>query len=226
MPPSCLFIVLSLSHPLVVSSHQLDVASPPVIPPSRRPLAPLLSRCLAPAGCCVNSRRTALSSSCHATSLSSCHLITALPCHLIAPAGCCVASHRTALSSSSHLTALWVSCSGWLLRQLLSRHPLILLSCLPLVLLVCAGWLLCGLHQTMLPPPVIGRTSHRCHRRHYRHCCCPRRHCHHRHRHHHRRYHRCQTRRRPLPKKEATAAAPPAYQRQHQCVNIYKSGHI
>jgi hypothetical protein len=26
-----------------------------------------------------------------------------------------------------------------------------------------------------------------------------------------------------LPKKEATAAAPPVYQRQHQCENVYKS---
>ncbi len=34
--------------------------------------------------------------------------------------------------------------------------------------------------------------------------------CHHRHRHHHGRTHHC-----PLPKKGATAAPPPAYQRQH-----------
>jgi hypothetical protein len=36
-------------------------------------------------------------------------------------------------------------------------------------------------------------------------------------------YHRGQTCHRPLPKKEATAAAPPAYQWQHQCENVYKS---
>jgi hypothetical protein len=36
-------------------------------------------------------------------------------------------------------------------------------------------------------------------------------------------HHRGQTRRRPLPKKEAKTAAPPAYQRQHQCENFYKS---
>ncbi len=87
--------------------------------------------------------------------LSSSHRpITALPsCHLIAPAGCCVASRCTALSSSSHRAALSSSCSGWLLRCLPSRHPLVLLSCLPLVLSLsyhCAalslshltGWLL------------------------------------------------------------------------------------
>jgi hypothetical protein len=38
------------------------------------------------------------------------------------------------------------------------------------------------------------------------------------HRHHHAQTHRC-----PLPKKEATAAAPPAYQRQQQCEKVYKS---
>jgi hypothetical protein len=37
------------------------------------------------------------------------------------------------------------------------------------------------------------------------------------------RHHRGQTRRRPLPKKEATAATPPAYQRQHQDENVHKS---
>ncbi len=42
-----------------------------------------------------------------------------------------------------------------------------------------------------------------------------------RHRLHH--HHRGQTCRRHLPKKEATAAAPPAYQRQHQRQNVYKS---
>ncbi len=42
--------------------------------------------------------------------------------------------------------------------------------------------------------------------------------------HHHLHRHHCgQTCRRSLPKKEATAAAPPAYQRQHQCDIVYKS---
>ncbi len=49
-------------------------------------------------------------------------------------AGCCVASRRTALSLSSHRAALLSSCSGWLLRCLPSRRPLVLLSCLPLVI--------------------------------------------------------------------------------------------
>ncbi len=81
-------------------------------------------------------------------------IVLSLPsCCLIAPAGCCVASRHTALSSSSHRAALSSSCSGWLLHCLPSRHPLVLSSCLPLVLLLsyhCAtlllshltGWLL------------------------------------------------------------------------------------
>jgi hypothetical protein len=39
----------------------------------------------------------------------------------------------------------------------------------------------------------------------------------------HHRHHRGQTRHLPLPKKEATAAAPPVYQWQHQHENVYKS---
>jgi hypothetical protein len=42
-----------------------------------------------------------------------------------------------------------------------------------------------------------------------------------RHRLHH--HHYGQTCQRSLPKKEATAAAPPVYQRQHQCEKVYKS---
>jgi hypothetical protein len=73
--------------------------------------------------------------SCCAALLSSHRPITALPTRrLIAPAGCCVPSHRTALSSSSHCAALSSSCSGWLLHCLPSHHPLILSSCLPLIL--------------------------------------------------------------------------------------------
>jgi hypothetical protein len=61
--------------------------------------------------------------------------ITALPSRrLIAPAGCCVASRRTTLSLSSHRAALSSSCSGWLLHCLPSRRPLVLSSCLPLIL--------------------------------------------------------------------------------------------
>jgi hypothetical protein len=56
-----------------------------------------------------------------------------------------------------------------------------------------------------LPPPPLSLPPgrHRLHRLH--------------------RHHRGQTFCCPLPKKEATAAAPPAYQRQHQCQNVYKS---
>ncbi len=100
VPPSRHFFVLSLHPPLVVSSHRLVVASPLVVPPSCCPLAPPVSRCLAPAGCCVNSCCATLSSSHRATPSSSCRPITALTSRrLIAPAGCCVASRRTALSS-------------------------------------------------------------------------------------------------------------------------------
>ncbi len=56
-------------------------------------------------------------------------------------------------------------------------------------------------HPPPPPPPLLLLPSHR------------RLHCH----------HHGQTHRRPLPKKEATAAAPPAYQRQHQHENVYKS---
>jgi hypothetical protein len=59
VPPSQPLVFLSLHHPLVVSSHRLVVASPLVVPPSCRPLTPPLSCCLAPAGCCVNSRHAA-----------------------------------------------------------------------------------------------------------------------------------------------------------------------
>jgi hypothetical protein len=186
----------------------------------------LMSRRLAPAGSCVNSCHATLSSSHHATSSSSRRPITALTsCCLIALAGCCVASRCTALSSSSHCTALSSSCSGWLLRQISLLHPLLLSLCRSLVLSLHPGWLLRGLHQTMPLPPAIERTSHHRHhhRRHCHHCCCHCRRRPHRHHHHHHRYHRCQTRSRPLPKKEARAAAPPAYQRQHQVVNVYKS---
>jgi hypothetical protein len=129
------FVVLSLHCPLVVSSHWLVVALPVVVPPSCHPLAPPLSRCLAPSGCCINSCCAALSSSCHATPLFSHCPITALTSRcLIEPAGCCVASHCTALSSSSHRAALPLSCSSWLLHCLPSHHPLVLLLCLPLVI--------------------------------------------------------------------------------------------
>jgi hypothetical protein len=85
VPPSCHFFVLSLWHPLVVSSHRLIVTLPLVVPPTHCLLAPLLSRHLAPAGYCVNSRRAALSSSRRATSSSSHRPITALTsCCLIA----------------------------------------------------------------------------------------------------------------------------------------------
>jgi hypothetical protein len=69
-PPSCPLLVLSLRRPLVVSAHRLVFASPLVAPPSHHPLTPLLSHCLiSPAGCCVASRHTALSSSSHSAAL-------------------------------------------------------------------------------------------------------------------------------------------------------------
>jgi hypothetical protein len=42
------------------------------------------------------------------------------------------------------------------------------------------------------------------------------------HLHHHHRHLRCPTHCHPLPKKEATSAPPPEYQRQHQRENVYK----
>jgi hypothetical protein len=92
--------------------------------------------------------------SCRVALLSSHCPITALPYHcLIPPAGCCIASCCNALLLSSHRAALSLSCSICLLRCLPSCRPLVLSSCLPLVLLLsyyCAalslshltGWLL------------------------------------------------------------------------------------
>jgi hypothetical protein len=77
VPPSRLLLVLSLRHPLVVSSHRLVVALPLVAPPSRRLLTPPLSCRLAPAGCCIASRRTALSS-CRPLVLSSSFTLNSL----------------------------------------------------------------------------------------------------------------------------------------------------
>jgi hypothetical protein len=164
MPPPRPLIVLSLRCPLVVSSCWLVVASPFVAPPSLCPLTAPPSHRLAPAGCCVASRHTALTSSRHASLSSFLRPITAPPsCCLISPAGCCVASRRTALSSSSRSAALSSSCAGWLLRQLLSRHPLVLTSCHLLVLSSsyhcadlslshCDGWLL---HRLSLHRPLV-----------------------------------------------------------------------
>jgi hypothetical protein len=154
VPPSRPFIFLSLHRPLVVSSHRLVVALPLVVPLSCHPLAPPLSRRLAQAGCCVNSRHAALSSSRCATPSSSHHPITALPSHrLIVPAGCCVNSHCSALSSSSHCAALLSSCIVWLLHCLPSRRPLVLSSCLPLIISSshhCATLLLSHLNGWLL----------------------------------------------------------------------------
>jgi hypothetical protein len=130
------------------------VALPLIVPPSCRPLALPLSCHLAPAGSCVKSCHTTLSSSRRATPSSSHRPITVLPsCCLIAPAGCCVASRCTILLLSSHRAALSSSCTGWLLHCLLPPRPLILLLCPLLVLLSsyhcatlllsdCTGWLL------------------------------------------------------------------------------------
>ncbi len=55
--------------------------------------------------------------------------------------------------SSSHCAALLLSCASWLLHCLSSRHPLVLLSCRPLVLLLffhCATLLLSHLNGWLL----------------------------------------------------------------------------
>ena len=75
-------VLLSLHHPLVVSSRWMVVALPLVAPSSCPPLTAPHSRCLALAGCCVASCCAVLSSSRPAV-LSSSHF---------APAGCCIAS--------------------------------------------------------------------------------------------------------------------------------------
>jgi hypothetical protein len=158
VPPSHHFFVLSLRPPLVVSSHWLVVALPLVIPPSRCPLAPPLSRHLAPAGCCVNSRRATLSSSHRATSSSSRHPITALTsCRLIAQAGCCVASRCTALSLSSHCAPSRV------LLRLAVASTLVASPSRPLVVPFSCPVVACQL-VVALPPSNNAATA--CHRTH------------------------------------------------------------
>ncbi len=130
-----------------------------------RPLTVLPSCCLiSPAGCCVASRCTALSSSSHSAALvvlrrlvvasplvvlpsrraalsSSPRPLTALPSHcLISSAGCHVASSHAALSLSSYSFALSLSCAGWLLRRLSSRRPLVLLLSSTLSSLSMGSW--------------------------------------------------------------------------------------
>ncbi len=127
-------------------TQQLPLAAPPTCPP----FTPPLSRHLAPTDCCIASCCAALSSSCCAALLSSHCPLTALPSSW--QAGCCVTSCHTALLSYSHRAALLLSCSGWLSHCLSLRRPLVFLPCRHFVLLLRAGWLLCGLHQTKLPP--------------------------------------------------------------------------
>jgi hypothetical protein len=152
-PPSRPLVLLSLCCPLTVSSHWLVVASPLIVPSSCHPLTPLLSCCLALAGCCVNSCRAALLSSrrpppCPLVVLSLhcpliislCRLVVASPSHcpLTAPpscqlalAGCCVASHRAALSSSCRAVLSSSRCApaGYCVVSIkrcchrLKRHP-------------------------------------------------------------------------------------------------------
>ena len=103
-PPSRPLVVLSLRRPLAISSRRLVLrhlllrchfSSP-------RPLtAPPSRHLIVQAGCCVASRRAAISSSHHADLLSSCCPFTAPPsCRLIVASGCCVASCCAVVLSS------------------------------------------------------------------------------------------------------------------------------
>jgi hypothetical protein len=123
------------------------------------PLTAPPSRCLiSPAGCCVASPCTALLSSSHSVALVILHrLVVALP--LVAPPSCpllVLSLRRRPLVISSHqlvvalppialpshhpltppLSALLLSCNGWLLHCLSLHHPLVLLLCRPLLLLL------------------------------------------------------------------------------------------
>jgi hypothetical protein len=91
-----------------------------------------------------------------------------------------------------------VGCCVVVRHPLLSLHAVMRLSTVSLQAAFAAN-------RHPLPPPLplplpLLPGRHRLHRRH-----CG------------------QTPHRPLPKKEATAAAPPTYQRQHQRENVYKS---
>ena len=115
-------VVLSLRCPLIILSCQLVVTLPLAVLSSRHPLillsrypCPLVVRPLVvPAGCCVASQRTALS--------SSRRLATSPSRYLVAPAGCCIIISRchlvvppSCLLSSHH--------AGWLLCCLSLRRP-------------------------------------------------------------------------------------------------------
>jgi hypothetical protein len=94
-------VVLSLRLPLIILSHQLVVAS-----------IALPSRCLvAPAGCRIASHRP---------------LVVPPSRQLVAPACCCITSPRPLVGPRAALSS---SCrTGWLLRCLSTRRPLVILS--------------------------------------------------------------------------------------------------
>jgi hypothetical protein len=133
VPNSCPLIVLSLHHPLVVSSHWLVFASHFVSPPFCHPLTlPLLLSC---AGwllrCLLSCRplvvppsRPLLILSLHRNLVvSSQRPVVAFP--LAAPPPCPLLTPLLSL----------LSCTGWLLRCLPLRRPLIMLPSCPLIIL-------------------------------------------------------------------------------------------
>jgi hypothetical protein len=127
-PPSCCLAQAGCC----VASHcnALSFSCCAALSSYRHPLTALPSCCLiSPAGCCVASHCTALSSSSHSAALIILRqLVVALP--LVAPPSCCAAllSCPRPLTASSHCTALSLShLTGWLLRCLSSRCPLVVL---------------------------------------------------------------------------------------------------
>ena len=133
----------------------------------------------------------------------------------------------TSFASIQRRRWLWSYRTGWLLGRCISlRHPLVVLSMrYPLVILrqLVVVLPLIAQHSHSLVAPLfcpawlpsndaaaIERSRNCCHRR----CYCRSR-CH--------RHHRCWTNHSLLPKKEAAALPPPAYQQQHQCEKVNKS---
>jgi hypothetical protein len=231
-PFHCITLLLSVMPAgCCIASHCSLVAPPswPLIVPASCGIAP----CHADLSfsCCPSWLLYRLLSSSHCTTLLSSHC-TGLLLHYLSTSSCCA-------------TLLSFHCTGWLLRCLLLHHPLPLLShrlvaLLPLiVLLLLCHHLVLSLRRLAValllsPPscPLIVPSSCRtsgC-------CVASVKRCH-----HHRTPppllpprpppflnaifaadvfpppHNC-----PLPKKEAVAASPTAYQQQHQRENIYR----